>query len=354
VPAGRLALRTKDSLGRTGGDPEEKKNFIWQDESGEWSPLGEWSTPDAEHERWWVGRNEFDVPHRIIFTYSENMLDTRSPPHLYQNVMHTVAAYREFWREPEAPVHFLDDAACAEVIERVDARIGFGPEDGVMRGPEHSKRLADYFWEEPIGMYKGDLCRIAALYETGGYYFDVDIDVIEPVTVPRGVGLISVMEPGGAVINIDKSEARIFTPSVFQAFIAIAPEHPVLRESLRLMYRQYQGTYDYVHDYHGCHNCHFGTKTFKDSVDAYVLANQPHIGWGHQLVQMLKEGVVHEEPGFEDLPAVRGVGACQFFVFDPQERRAKFYSRIPGASITCCPLEDSPTMKWAPAGCREK
>jgi hypothetical protein len=286
----------------------------------------------------------------MVFTYSENMLDTRSPPHLYQNVLDTIAAYRKKWREPEAPVHFLDNPACREVIKRVEARLAFGPEDGVSV-EEGGKRLADHFDEEPIGSYKGDLCRVAALYETGGYYFDVDIDVIEPVVVPRGVGLVSVMEPGGAVLHL--SENRVYTPGVFQAFIAIAPEHPVLRESLRLMYRHYQGTYDYIHKYHGCHNCNLGTKTFKDSLDAYVLANQPHISWDSQLVQMLKEGVVHEEPGFGDLPPVRGVGdACQYFVFDPQSHRPKFYSRIPGASSICCPLEDSPTMKWAPDFCK--
>ena len=310
-----------------------------------------WDALDGrQRERWWVGRTEFDVPHRLIFTYSSNMLASRTPPHLYQNVLHTIAAYRKFWGEPDAPVDFLDNPACREVIERVEAQLAFGPEDGVSVEPG-GKRLADHFDEEPVGMYKGDLCRVAALYETGGYYFDVDIDVIEPVAIPRGVGLVSVMEPGGAVLHT--SENRIFTPSVFQAFIAIAPQHPVLRESMRLMYRQYQGTYDYVNDYHGCHNCNLGTKTFKDSLDAYVLANQAQIGWGHQLVKMLKEGALGEVPGYGDLPMVQGVGACQFFVFDPQERRAKFYSRIPGATTTCCPLEDSPTMKWAPAGCRE-
>ena len=371
VPAGRLALRTKDSLGRTGGDPEEKKNFIWQDESGEWSPLGEWSTPDAEHERWWVGRNEFDVPHRIIFTYSENMLDTRSPPHLYNNVLDTVVAYQRFWGEPDAPVHFLDDAACAEVIERVDARIGFGPEDGVMRGPEHSKRLADYFWEESRGAYKGDLCRIAALYDLGGYYFDVDIKVLDPVVVPKGVGLVSSVEYGQAYMevietegkhmwNARKTEKRLHTPSVFQAFVAVAPEHPVLRESLRLMYQVYQGTYDYFQDRNGCTGaCEFGTKIFKDSLDPYVLANQQYIDWDHQLVKMLKESKLadFDEKEFADVPRQEGIGDCDFFVFDPQGRekhRAKFYSRVPGAGFVCCPSEGSPVLQWASEDCKKR
>ena len=373
VPAGRLALRAGDSLGRTGahaaarrgGDPERSRPLLLRGENGE---VG--STLDAEHQQlWWVGRTEFDVPHRMIFTYSEKMLDTRSPPHLYQNVLDTVAAYREFWREPEAPVHFLDDAACAEVIERVDARTGFGPEDGVMRGPQHSKRLADYFWEEARGAYKGDLCRTAALYDLGGYYFDVDIKVLDPVDVVKGVGLVSSVEYGEAYLEVVKTpknwlqrlmgqkvETRLHTPSVFQAFVAVAPEHPVLRESLRLMYRHYQGTYDYSRDRNGCTGleCEFGTKIFKDSLDPYILANQLHIAYDHQLVKMLKEAKLadFDENEFADVPRQEGIGDCDFFVLDPEargEHRAKFYSRIPGASFVCeLAPDNAPKNKDAP------
>ena len=359
APAGRLALRAGDEL------PEEGY-VVPMGENGE-----EWGALDAEHERrWWVGRTEFDVPHRIIFTYSDNMLETRSPPFLHRNVMHTVAAYRSFWREPEAPVHFLDNAACAEVIERVDAMLGFGPEDGVLRGPLHRKRLVDYFWEEPRGSYKGDLCRTAALYDWGGYYFDVDIKVIDPVGVSKGTGLISSLEYGEAHMEViqrnwlqrltgQKPMERLHTPSVFQAFIAAAPQHPVLRESLRLMYKTYQGTYDYEHEYHGCKEtgCLFGTKIFKDSLDPYVLANQPYIDWDHQLVKMLKESKLSDfdEKEFANVPRQEGLGDCDFFVLDPQghgDHRAKFYSRVPGASFVCCPPEDSPDFPWAAEDCK--
>jgi mannosyltransferase OCH1-like enzyme len=34
---------------------------------------------------------------------------------------------------------------------------------------------------ENFGFFKGDLCRLAALYKYGGYYFDIDLEVIEPV-----------------------------------------------------------------------------------------------------------------------------------------------------------------------------
>merc|ERR1719223_167659 len=39
--------------------------------------------------------------------------------------------------------------------------------------------LIDHFMRESDGSYKADTCRLAALYNHGGYYFDIDLDVVE-------------------------------------------------------------------------------------------------------------------------------------------------------------------------------
>ena len=319
-----------------------------------------WDSLDR-HERvtWWVGKTDFEVPHQMFFTYKYNMLEKRTPPLLFRNVLRTIEAYRDFWGEPTAPVHFLDDTACRDVISRVEDQLAFGHADGIA-DPDcplaRGMRLADHFDAETEGMYKADLCRVAALYESGGYYFDVDIEAIEAVAVPPGVGLVTSMEYGAARL----SNGRVFTPGVFQAFIAVAPKHPVLREALRLMYKHYQGSYDYMKTYHGSMTGLMGTKIFKDALDPYVLANQANVVEGkHELVKLLKEDrLTAYTKKFADVAAQRRNTVpestlCDFFVYDPYDGRAKFFSRIVGANEHCCPTQEHPDFQLAPEGCIE-
>ncbi|GMI11343.1 hypothetical protein TrLO_g7772 [Triparma laevis f. longispina] len=42
-------------------------------------------------------------------------------------------------------------------------------------------RLLPYFINEKLGMFKADMCRVAALYLNGGYYLDIDLGVVEPI-----------------------------------------------------------------------------------------------------------------------------------------------------------------------------
>ena len=319
-----------------------------------------WNSLDR-HERatWWVGETDFEVPHEIFFTYKYNMLEKQTPPLLYRNVLRTIKAYREFWGEPTAPVHFLDDAACRDIISRVEDQLAFGHADGIAV-PDcplaRGMQLADHFDAETEGMYKADLCRVAALYERGGYYFDVDIQVLEAVAVPPGVGLVTSIEYGKSHLR----NGRVFTPGVFQAFIAVVPKHPVLREAIRLMYKHYQGSYDYKNIYHGSMTGLMGTKIFKDALDPYVLANQANVIEGsHELVKLLKEDKLKKGSNrFADVAAQRwntipDNDLCDFFVYDPQDGRAKFFSRIVGASEHCCPTQEHPDFNLAPEGCIE-
>ena len=168
------------------------------------------------------------IPHTMFFTYAHDILATKSPPHFEANIRHTIDAYRTLWGEPDAPVRFLDDDACRAVIERVEPK------------------LVPHFDKETQGMYKADVCRVAALYEEGGYYFDVDIAVIEPLALDADVGFATAFEPQKT--------------NFFQAFIAAAPRHPILTEALRIMLAYYEGT----HKLHGL----MGTSTLKDAHDA--------------------------------------------------------------------------------------
>jgi mannosyltransferase OCH1-like enzyme len=47
-----------------------------------------------------------------------------------------------------------------------------------------SPSVVPHFLDERTGMYRGDICRVAALYLHGGYYFDLDMEVHTPYIAP--------------------------------------------------------------------------------------------------------------------------------------------------------------------------
>jgi hypothetical protein len=91
-----------------------------------------------------------------------NILETKDPPLLYGNVVNTMQKYRAAWGEPNAPVWFLNDADCLSAIHAA------------------KPALLNYYDTEVHGSWKADICRVAALYLTGGYSFGVDMEVVQP------------------------------------------------------------------------------------------------------------------------------------------------------------------------------
>jgi len=82
-------------------------------------------------------------------------------------------------------------------------------------------KLLPIFIAEKHGPYKGDLCRIAALYLHGGYYLDVDIQPLKALDPPPDVDFITAQVPN----------CNMF----FQAVMAIPARHPILKATLESM-----------------------------------------------------------------------------------------------------------------------
>jgi hypothetical protein len=138
------------------------------------------------------------IPHQLIFTFKYNLLERQEPLALYQNLQRTIQIYREGWGEPEAPVWFLNDTDCRSAIHAVKPEL-----------------LTDFDFE-PNGSWKADMCRIAALYLTGGYYFDVDMEVVEAFRPSRDTTFVTV-EAG---------------QTFFQSFLASDPKNRILGQAL--------------------------------------------------------------------------------------------------------------------------
>jgi len=223
----------------------------------------------------------------MFFTYAHNILLTKAPEMYYDNVQHTIAEYRQAWGEPEAPVRFLDDADCRAILQRVEPR------------------LVPHF-DTTRGMHKADICRVAALYEEGGYYFDVDIQVVKPLRLADGVGFATANEFAGG------------SGGFFQAFLAAAPGHPILKQALYKMLLYYEGKLKAHRK-----GANMGTSTLKDAFDAVPEAQRGE-------VRLLQE--IYLSAGqYRKLPRHIETGACNFVVHDAGEHAVYFYSRIVGS-----------------------
>lgn len=97
------------------------------------------------------------IPHRLIFTHKDNLLDCdvssslNSEPSLHtlaHNVRDTIKSYKEVWGD-DVQLTFLTDEECRRALYETE--------------PE----LLTYY-DDLQGMFKGDLCRSAELFLNGG------------------------------------------------------------------------------------------------------------------------------------------------------------------------------------------
>ena len=244
--------------------------------------------------------NTLQIPHILIFTYSTILNNT--PIELRNNVQHTVDRYRDFWNEPDAPLLYLDNVACRQVLHQV------------------YPSLVQYFDRETQGMYKGDICRLAALYQYGGYYFDVDLRVIQPVNLSSTTQFSTCLEAS-------KREPTAF----FQAFLASRQHHPVLLIALRRTELYYQkklkirpGSF-------------MGTTVL---FQAYLYAKKRKNGTTIGPVKLFQEANLEVKSTAvaiypDNIPLQQGTGCCcNYIVYDPssythKQHRVHFYSRLP-------------------------
>lgn len=232
------------------------------------------------------------IPHKLIFSYKNNILETKEPKELYENVQRTIDEYRKAWGEPDAPVHFFTDTDCRQLLIKT------------------APQLVPYFDSEWQGMYRGDICRVAALFELGGYYFDVDLKVVQPVTLAPTLEFVTCLAPWPWKED-GTPEQTVF----FQAFLASRAKHPILKVALRMMEAYYQGKH-HLHNY-------LGPSTLRDAYDQVPPAARGE-------VKLLQEDNLDTMTDYADAPRQEGQGCCcNFIVHDPRDKIMYFYSRVP-------------------------
>jgi hypothetical protein len=244
---------------------------------------------------------DFKIPRRLIFTYKSNLLETKDPPLFYDNVLKTIKVYREAWGELEAPVWFLDDDDCR-------AAIYFA-----------KPHLLTYFDKEIDGSWKADICRVAALYLTGGYYFDVDMEAVNPWIPGRNATFATVHDPSKTIF--------------FQSFLASEKEGRLMMEHLDELLIFYE-----------------------DRTSRIDILLGPHtLKWAFNSIppSELGETVLLQEIGYSledsEISSRRreAVGCCcNHRVQEPVSNVTIFYSRIVGNSWKCADPSSSEGQAW--------
>jgi hypothetical protein len=232
---------------------------------------------------------DLKIPQQLIFTYKSDILKEKTPPLFYQNVKRTIDMYSKAWGNHDTPVWFLTDDHCRLAINATK--------------PE----LLSYFNKEKHGPLKADICRVAALYLKGGYYFDVDMEAVQAFFPDRNVSFVTAY---------DESTRRFF-----QSFLASEPRNRILKEALDVML-------DYYRKGKVRGDIKLGPVTLLEALNAVPVSER---GKTHLLTEVgLTNGI------YPELPRRDGVGCCcNFVVHDSNLKQVFFYSRIVGAGKFC-------------------
>ena len=95
-----------------------------------------------------------------------------------------------------------------------------------------ANELISYFQNERTGMYKADLCRGVALYETGGIYMDIDLGI--------RMNLYDVLLDTSEFVTVKVHTQSHYPGAFFQAFIAAVPYHDVIHRYIELFLLYYR------------------------------------------------------------------------------------------------------------------
>jgi hypothetical protein len=161
------------------------------------------------------------IPNILIFTHYKKLLqeDQQQQQQNYLDQEEQVLAAnirKSIALHPEVEsVRFLTDEDCIQSLAVV------------------FPSLIPFFQNESQGMYKADICRGSALYETGGIYLDVDVGVRHNLWA----GLLAETEFVTAKVHKQSKYPNHF----FQAIVGTTPESPILKEYLQLFEDYYLG-----------------------------------------------------------------------------------------------------------------
>ena len=184
--------------------------------------------------------HEHKIPNRVLMMHQYNLLNSTIFP-FSNNITNLtdlidikdlkqrglIALQRNVYNiihhHPDAIITFMTDRECIEQMNIVLTK---------HYNATFATQYIYYFQNEKHGMFRGDICRAIVLYEYGGIYYDVDLDVRYNTfhTIQKNTKFVTI------------SGAGIYQ-YWFQAFIGVIPYHPVMKRTIELFYMYYNSTF---------------------------------------------------------------------------------------------------------------
>ena len=257
------------------------------------------------------------IPSRLVTNHKVNLLsEPESAPGRAENIANIFSkAGYEWYKE------FLSDEECRERILA------------------YSERLARYFVNETVGMFKSDICRLVQLKDEGGLYVDTDLVLIADLRkiVPENVSFVS---------TISLTWRGPHDPNeMFQAILGAAPNHPIITRSLEKVLDFYDAKNATLREllggkmrgaslmriiyeeFNGGRYMEPGRNTLADGTVTYFFEEHK-----------LKDG---GDPDYPSVPSQGGRGNnCDILVVDAEREMAIAYSHVLGKRSSCQPAVD--------------
>jgi len=148
------------------------------------------------------------IPKQLLLSSCDNSVDVEK---CNLNNENTINKYREAFGAFSSPAITLDDEHCITIINNVEAK------------------LSNPYGAEVSADMKSNICRVAALYLYGGYYFDSDLETLNAFIPSETVTFTSAIEEPET--------------GFFQAFMATTTHHPILEHALQMMVQYYDKAY---------------------------------------------------------------------------------------------------------------
>jgi mannosyltransferase OCH1-like enzyme len=238
------------------------------------------------------------IPRRLWFTaLSPLASDKKLPINFADNVVEIIDTYRKAWNNPDAPATILGDFECEQLVAK------------------YEPRLTKFYKAERQGMYRSDMCRIAALFG-GGYYFDLDLIVVWP-PVPHKDHTFVV------------GKCAYKEECVSQTFIGSTPGHPVLRMILESILDIYTGKVKKA-NWVGTHATFLAIEKWKSRTPNWAseLKMLPELH-----VQKLAKTELAQQWMIQTPTQGQRTGVCNYVIVDDENQdMLYFYSRFMGAT----------------------
>lgn len=156
------------------------------------------------------------IPRILIFTHYRDLLVEKSSLTDEEEIVLAANIQKVIRLHPKSTtVRFLTDKQCIESLQKT------------------YPSLIPYFQKEEQGMFKADICRGSALYETGGIYLDVDVGVRKDLWLD----LANQTEFVTSLVHRQSHYPNHF----FQAILGAAPKSPIIYKYLELFEGHYTG-----------------------------------------------------------------------------------------------------------------